>query len=236
MKRLSDTIKVDIGVAPQALNNSNVTGKYYKMSMWRRVLAKLSVGSMAAGTTAAVELLQATSAGGANAKGIPDDAGQAAKAEITANTKVTEMTVTVGTPADGDTITINDVTFTKAAATDATKREFADAAGLETCINDPDNGVPGVTASNNAGIVTLTASEAGETTITASKTGAALTLATTKAQAFVELDVSKLDINNGFEYVAARVATTANTVVGVELIRDSGRFSPEQQVGASAVI
>ncbi len=236
MNRMSKSKKLDIGLVPQALNNTNAAGKYYKMAMWRRALAKLSVGAMAAGTTAQVEFLQATSVAGANAKGIPDTAGQLAKALVNANTSVTEMTVTYGTPAVGDTITINGIVFTVAAATSAANRQFADANGLATCVNDPTQWVPGVTATNNAGTVTLAASDPGETTVTASKTGAALTLATTQAQAFVELDVAQLDTNNGFVYVAAKVTTTANTVVGVELIRDTGRFSPVQQVGASAVI
>lgn len=236
MRRLSDAAKVDIGLVPQALNNSNATGRYYKMDMWRRALAKLTVGAMAAGTTAKVEFLQAKDASGTDAKGIPDDAGQEAVATITANTAVTAMTITVGAPADGDTVTINGVTFTKAAATSVADRQFADAAGLETCINDADYGVDGVTASNNAGTITLTVTDAGETTISASKTGAALTLATTQAQAFVELEAAQLDTANGYEYIAAKVTTTANTTVCVDLVRDLGRFSPEHAVGDSAVV
>lgn len=69
--------------------------------------------------------------------------------------------VTLNTPANDDTVTIQygtaaAVTFTKKAATSAPDRQFADAAGLVTCINDATYGVAGVTASAASTVVKLT--------------------------------------------------------------------------------
>lgn len=229
---ISKRHKVDVGLVAQALNNSNATGKYHKMTVWRRGLAILSGGAMAAGTTTKIELLQAKDANATGAKAITG-----AEATVTANTKVTAAQVVVGVAANGATVTVNDLVFTKAAATTTANREFADAAGLATCINDATYGVSGVTATNNAGTVSLVASDPGETTITLTSSDAAtLTCSTTQAQAYVEVDVARLDINNGFEYVAAKVTTTANTVVSVAFLRGEGRFSPDQAVAASALV
>jgi len=243
MRRISAEVKFDIGLVSQALNNSNATGRYYRMDKWRRAVAKLNVAAMEATKTAKVEFLQATDGAGTGAKGIPSTAGQLAMAEITANTKVTEATLTLATVLVGDAVTINGLTFTAAAVADLPNRVFAqggddtaDAASLVLAINHATAGVPGITATSNLGVVTLKSTEPGETLITITDAAATITPATTQAQAFVELDAAQLDTANGFEYIAAKVTTTANTVVNVDLIRDLGRFSPDQKVGASAVV
>jgi hypothetical protein len=135
-------------------------------------------------------------------------------------------------------VTVNDIDFTKAAATDPTAREFADAAGLVTCINHDTYGVPGVKASAAGAVVTVWSEEPGEVVITLEKTEVAgtITLATTKAQAFVEIDTRQLDKANGFTYVAVKVTTTANSNVAAVLLRGNARYTPEQKVGASAVV
>jgi len=230
-KRLKDQVKLDIGLVSQALNNTNATGRYYSMKNYRQALAVLVLGAMAAGTTADVEFLQAKDAAGTGAKVIAN-----AKATITANTNVTVLQCVLGLPANGDTITINGLVFTKAAATDAATRAFADAAGLVTCVNNATYGVPGVSASDNAGTLTYIAVDPGETLITATKTGAALTLSTVQAIAYVEITASELDIAGGFTHVAAKVTTTANSNASVDLVRGLGRFMPDQKVGASAAL
>ncbi|AQU06102.1 hypothetical protein [Dehalococcoides mccartyi] len=234
--RLTDKTKIDIGLVPQALNNTNATGAYYKLSGYGLVLVLLVVGAMAATKTAIVELLQAKSATGTDAKGIPTTAGQLAKATITANTEVVAGTIDLASVANTDVITINGVSFTKAAATDTTKQEFADAAGLVACINHATYGVPGVTASAASAVVTVTATNPGDTLVTLDKTENAgtVTLATTKAIAYVEVNTDGLDHNNGFIYVAAKVTTTANTVASIATIRGDAEVTPTQVVSASA--
>jgi hypothetical protein len=241
---ISKTHKIDIAMIGQTINNSNVTGPYFKAGAFRTVLAKLSVGAMAATKTAKIEILQASDADGTGAKGIPSTAAQAATAEITANTKVTALTLTLATVLAAQTVTINGLVFTAHAnTTTASKREFkidgddtADAAALAGLINDVTYGVPGVKATAALGVITLVASPAGDATITASASDTTVTIATTQAQAYVEFNENQLDKANGFIYYAVKVTSSANGVCSAEFIRNQARFSPDQKVGASAVV
>ena len=234
MNRLYEDQKVDIGLVSQALNNTNVTGKYFPLAEFREVLAILSGGAMAKTKTTILQLMQATNAAAGGAKVIT-----VATCTITANTLVTELTIAVDTVLNTETITINDLVFT--AHTDTTTvatRHFsisgdnsADADELCVCINDPTYGVPGVTASNNAGTITLVSTVPGATLITAVSTDLTFTVATTKAQAYVGIDPLILD--DGFTHIAAKVTTTANSNVAVVLIRGKSRKAITQKVGAS---
>ena len=243
-KRLIDRNKVDIGLVGQSLDSTNATGKYYDMQNYRRFLAVLVGGALAAAGTAKLELLQATDAAGTGAKGIPTTAAQTS-ATVTANTGVTAATLTMATVTAGSAVTINGLTFTAhATVTTKSSRQFsisgddtADAAELVSCINDATYGVPGVMASSAAGVITLVATNPGEQLITITDAAATVfTAATTQYIAYVEADVSQLDIANGFRYIAAKVTTTATSVCAVLVERGEGRFSPDQQVGAYAVI
>ena len=246
MNRIYEGLKLDVGLAPQALNNGNVTGRYHSTRNYGRVLALLKGGAMAATKTTKVELLQATDKDGAAAKGIPSTVGQLATAEITANALVTKATVTLATFLVGGTITINGLVFTAhATVTTVANREFSiagsdtqDGDELVTCINDPTYGVPGVKASNAAGAVTLQADPAGEVVITVASNpdDGTCVKATVEAQAYVEIGTEQLDKANGFGYVAAKVTTTANSVVAAQLLRGGARYTPEQKVGASATV
>ncbi len=233
MQKLYEGAKMDIGLVSQALNNTNATGPYYDMRPFRKALALLNGGAMAATKTTKIELLQAKDAEATDAKAITS-----ASATVTANTLVTEATVELASVANTDVVTINGIDFTKAAATDATAREFADAAGLVTCVNHATYGAPGVTASANGTLVTLVSTNPGATVITTDKTENAgtITLATTKAQAYVELDGHALDHENGFTHIACKVTTTANSVVSAMLLRGDPREGVTQKVGASASI
>jgi len=244
MKPLYKRTKKDVALVPQTINNTNVTGKYFDMSGHRKALFTALIGAIAATKTVKLEVLQATDATGTGAKGIPSDAGQTATATVTANTKVTEMTITLASVSAADTVKINGLTFTAHAnTTTASKREFkidgddtADAAALATLINDDTYGVPGVTATASAAVITLKSTVPGETVITVSDQSATITPATTQAMAFVEVDVSSLDIANGYQYLAAKVTSTANGIVGVDLNRGDGRFETDQKVGAYASV
>lgn len=242
MKALYEDAKIDIGLLSQALNNTNATGPYYTLKNARRVLAVLNAGAMAATKTTKVELLQATDAAGTGSKGIPSTGGQLATATITANTKVTQATVTLATFLADGTITINGLVFTAhATTTTVANREFdisgndtADAAELVSCINDATYGVPGVTASNAAGVVTLISTDPGATVITiaSSPDDGTCVKATVEAQAYVEVDTSRLDLAGDFTHVAVKVTTTANSNVAVLLLRGRTRYTPAQKVGA----
>lgn len=226
MKQLAKRNKVDIALVSQDINNTNVTGRWYKMDQGRKALVIATISSMAAGTTATLDILQAQDGAGTGSKAI-----SGATATVTANTNVTEMTVTYGTPTAGDTITVNGVILTCAASTDTTAKTFADAAGLTSCINI---NCAGLTATNSSGTITIKVTDAGSAVITASKTGTALTLATTQVILYVEVDVSSLDVANNFYYVAAKFTTTANTDLSVVIERGDARWEPVQYVAASA--
>lgn len=238
MKHLNKREKLDIALKPQALNNTNATGRYFGMQMFRKAIFWLLGGAMAATKTTKIELLQAKDAAGTGAKAITG-----AEATITANIAVTEVTLTCATVLATQAVTINGLVFTAAASADLPNRVFAVgandtecAASLVLAINHATAGVPGITASSALGVVTLKATNPGEATITIADPAATITPATTEAQAYVEIDAGSLDLAGGFEYVAAKVTTTATSVVAVNVVRGDGRFEALQQVGAAATI
>ena len=234
MQRIYERAKIDVGLVGQTINNSNATGNYYAAKKFRRALGILQVGALAATKTAKLEIMEATDVAGTGAQLITG-----ATATITANTNVTELTIALATFLAASTIVINGLTFTAhATTTTVANREFsisgndtADGDALVTCINDATYGVPGVTASNNAGTVTLVATDPGATLITASSAGAA-TIATTKAQAYVEVD--GLQLSSGFTHIGCKVTSTGNGICAVTLLRTEERDVIVQKVGASA--
>jgi len=73
--------------------------------------------------------------------------------------------IVVGSPADGETIVIDNEEFTKKSSTSVEDREFADAPGLVSCINSDlitvngdEVGIPYLEATNDTGTVQLKAS------------------------------------------------------------------------------
>lgn len=242
-KRLSDDVKLDNGLVSQALNNTNVTGPYFDMSMYRRALFALNGAAMAAGTTTKIEILQAQDEAGTGAKALTDLSAVAVDATITANTKVNEITLTTVSVVATNTVTINGIVFTAVASgsevyanqtfsVGATPTDAECATDLAACINA---NFDEIEASVNANVVTVKSKEPGENTIT-STADATITVATTKAKAFIEFEAAHLDTNNGFTHVAAKITTTANSNVAASLMRGVARFMPTQNVGASKVV
>ncbi len=231
MNLISEKLKIDIALAPQNVGGGGaVAGTYYPMNKYGKALFVAEIGAMAAGATSILQVMQATDAAG----GGPAKAVDNLTATITANSAVTEATVADGGAANGATVTINGIAFKKAAGTDATKREFSNADGLVTCVNDSAKGVPGVTATNAAGTVTLSVDEPGEGTITLATSDAAnITLATVRALGYVECDASFLDIRNGFDHVAISIDNSAQMQTGAVLLRGDARYTPTQFVAAS---
>jgi hypothetical protein len=235
MQRLSEQSRMIVALAPQALNNTNVTSRYVAFSKSGYLRAWLLGGAAAATKTTKIELLQATDVSGTSAKAINDQAAVAVSATMEANVLASEVTVALAAVANTDYITINGLVYTKAAATAAANREFADAAGLVTCVNHATYGVRGVFASAVTTTVTLRSEPMGETAITAVETNVAgtITVATPIGQAFVDIQAGLLDDANDFYYVAAKVTTTANTVVAVVFDFYPYRWTPSQAAGAS---
>jgi hypothetical protein len=234
--KMYEGMKIDVGLAPVTLNG-NATGAYFNLADYRKAIAVLEVGPIAATFTAKLEVFQAINAAGGSGALL---AG--ATATIAANVLVTSCTLALVNVLNGHTVVINGLTFT--AHTDTTtvaSRQFkidgndtADGDALCVCVNHADYGAPGITATNNAGTVTLISTVPGATVITVSETGATVTLATLSAQAYVEIDA--LTLSAGFTHVACKVTTTSAQIVSAILLRGGQRKEISQKVGASASV
>lgn len=233
-KLVSETVKLDVALAPQSLNGAG-TGEYFKLDKYGKALFVVEFGAMAAGATSALQVMQALDAAGTGAKAVTHNA-----ATITANIKVAAATLTCDTVIADDQVTINGLVFTAAANEDLPNRKFAVgandtecAASLAKAINHATAGVPGITATSALGVVTLVAAEPGEATITIADAAQTITPATLRALGYVECDASFLDTANGFDHVAIRVTNSAAMQTGAILIRGQARYTPEQFVAAA---
>ena len=233
MKQINERFKFDIGLVGQTINNTNATGRYYSLANVKRVFAFLIGGAAAATKTVKLELLQATDNAATGAKALTGDAS----ATGTANTLATVVTVSLGSAAATDTVTINGILFTMALATDATAREFADDEGLATCVNHATYGVPGVSATAATDVATLIADPAGDAalTVVGANVAGTVTVATTQAAAFVEARAADFDMANGFDHVACKVTSTGNGIDAVMLVREMC-YEPTQKVAASTAL
>ena len=231
MNKIFEELKVDIGLVGQTLNNSNVTGKYHSMAGWERAMAVLICGALAATKVCKIELYNALNSDGGSAALV---AG--ASAEIAANVNITEGTVDLASVANTDIVTINGLDFTKAAAKDVSAREFNNPSDLEECVESESYGASGVEASVNGNVVTLNADPTGDVVITVSKTENAgtITLATTKALAFVEIE--NIDLSGSNTHIAAIITSTGNGIVSVVLARGQLKAAITQKVGAYAAL
>ncbi len=238
MNKLYEELKIDVGLEPISLATTNKTGEYFHLADYRKGLAVLGVAGMAITKTAKLEIYEAINAQAGSAQLLPS-----ADVTITANTLVSSMTLTLATTLNTHTVIINGLTFL--AHTDTTvlaDRQFsisgndgADGDELVLCINDATYGVPGCTASNNAGVVTLISTVPGALLFTAAQgVGATITCATLHGQAYVELD--SLSLTDTFTHVAAKVTTDATIVCGVTLLRGGQRKAIAQKVGDSVSV
>ncbi|MBA7562607.1 hypothetical protein ES695_02780 [Candidatus Atribacteria bacterium 1244-E10-H5-B2] len=115
MNKSYEDLQIDIGLEPQSIASTNVTGPYYDMAEYRECLAVTNIGNITAGGTVATQLIQASSSTGASAADLTSRV-----ATVAANVKVKALTVTLSGGTSGDTIT-----FT----IDGTAYEYTGAAG-----------------------------------------------------------------------------------------------------------
>lgn len=238
MNRIHEEIKIDFPLPPQALNNSNATGRYFKLDKFREACFVLSVKSMAATKTAKIEVYEASDLDGTDAALVTDG-----DATITANTLVTEATVTCASVISTDVLVVNGVSLTVVAsggnADDLSVTvggtDTAMAAAFAAAINNSDYGIDGVTASSSSGVLTIK-STTGEQAVTVSTPDATMTLATVSAFAYVDLKGADLSIDDDLIFVAPKITVTSNSTVSVALLRGAGSGSFTQGAGASAVL
>jgi hypothetical protein len=253
---ISEVNKLDSGIAPASIDGAN-TGLYFGMSLHRKALFFATVGVMAAAATSQIQVVQALDSAGTNSKDVTG-----AIATITANSKAARIKLAIVTAAGGEhvagqTVTITttkgdavtEYVFTAAAADDPFTREYAvgasgadSAANLLAKINSSDSnigidgviGVASIETTNS--IITLKSEEPGEFSLTGAASAATTIVSTIEALAYVEIDSSALDVNNGFSHVAIKVTNSAAILTGISLLRGSSRYTPLQEVADSAVI
>ncbi|OPZ91537.1 MAG: hypothetical protein BWY74_01941 [Firmicutes bacterium ADurb.Bin419] len=235
MALLSEKIKLDTNLTNASLGGA-ATGQYFPMNKYKKAVFVVNLGAMAAGATSTIQVMQAQDITGINAKVVTNNA-----ATVRANINVSRAALTSAVVhVAGNTVTINQSVFTAAAADGGANSRIyavgasaaASAANLAAKINSAIVGVPGVRAIVSGGTITLEAD--GENTITVTVSdGSVVVPSTLNATAFVECDASFLDLENGFNYISARVTNSAATLTGVTLIRGEGRYSFVQQVAAS---
>jgi len=222
--RMNEIVKTDMALAPVALNNASATGSFLDLASARKAIFYLAGGALAAGKTTKLEVLQAKSTAGLDAKVFSEVAEENAEITLNANTNVLALEVDLAAAAVGDKVIVNGETFTMAAATDTSAGEFADAAGLAACIAAHCTGVE----TDVSGTTVEVASKNGESDITCSaeNVGGVVAIATTRYLSWVEIQASDLDRKNGFSHVAPKVTTTGNGIVAVIAQRGETRLSP----------
>jgi hypothetical protein len=234
--RSFEEYKIDSALVPQALNNSNVTGRYFKLDKYREYTGIVHMGAMAAATTGKLELLKATSRGG-------DDAAVVATVEFTANTGAQKINVLCATVITTDVLTINGKTLSVVASGGNAADMSVTVGGSDTlmaaafaaAVNDPEYGISGIVASSSTGNLILETTD-GDTTLTVSTVDSTMTISTLAIMAYADLTAGDLGADDGFYWVAPKVTTTANTVVCVTSLRGKPRFGVNQGAAASSVV
>jgi Tfp pilus tip-associated adhesin PilY1 len=103
----------------------------------------------------------------------------------------------------GDEVTIDGVVFTHGNPTDPSNRIFLGAAGLATCINDPANGVSGVSAESSFDTVV----------VRTTPPGGSITYGTTAGISVVEEDVKATLLNQAVVYHNAQFIIVSNNPI-----------------------
>lgn len=228
--KMNNYTKIDVGIPPQSVASSAVTGAYYNMQDYRKILFTGNAGAVADGQTVVFQAMQATDGEGSDAKVITN-----VSATITSPVNVASAKVVGATVVAGNVITINGTTFTGSDTPTAADGEF-DTSGtsnaamtdLATVVNSL---LPDLVASTTDDTMTLTVKDPGETTITITDETNTFTPSTLSAVAYVEVDESALD--DGFTHVALKGTTDATIVIGASAERGGASYTPTQHVAAS---
>jgi len=248
MRRLSEAEKFDAAIEYQALATPapGITSRYFKLDKWCKAVFAVIVDTLALADTVVCEVwedLVNTGATGAAIGGV----APTATATIIANTNATVVSITVGVVQVADTVTINGVLFTAAAAPDHPNQVFDQVSGvaatiatdLTTCINHAAAQAlfvaagGAITAAAVGAVVTLTATEAGEVVLTVVSSNAArLAIATVQAIAYIEVEDTALSAADS--WVAINLVGPATANATAVLVRGDSRYQPVgQQVAAS---
>jgi len=247
-RRIVDEIKIDPALVAQSLASTNATGRYFNMTMWRKVMATAQFAAMVAAGTVKVEFLQAKDRSGTSAKAIGS-----LSATSTALVGGQVMKLVLATFLATGTITCtlykNGAVFgtyvftAHATVTTLASRQFsisgsdtADGDELCKCLNDVTYGLPGCFAVNAAGTVSIYAVD--DYTViglASSPDDATVVKSTVEGELIIEADKSAFDVQNGFTWVAVKVTVASATVLCSANIARLGRFNPTQQAAIAPV-
>jgi len=245
MKWISEGLKIDPAnlylYQILATPAPGIRSRYYRLRDYGKIVFAFVVDTMAAAATVVASVIEATSNAGAGAAAIAT-----ATCTITANTNANVATAVLTTVLVGDTITINGVVFTAAAAPDFPNLVFdqsgadaADAASLAACINAAAGQAAllaagcAVTAAVLAGsTVTLTVTEAGAGSLTVTSVGGTMVIATVQAIGYIEIEDTAL--TNGFDYVALQLVGAATSHATMIAMRGEPRYEAVVQAVAAS--
>ena len=238
MNKSYENLDIAIGLEPQSIASTNVTGPYYNMAEYRECLAVTNIGNISAGGTVATQIRQAATSTGESVADLTSRV-----ATVAANVKVKAQTVTVTTGEAADIIawTIDGTTYTYTAADGgaSTGGEFSTtgtttvtATNILACINDSVLGLDTdkAFATSDAAIVTIEAKD-GYYLDSIAETGDFTTIATTKANSYVWF--SGEELTTGLPFIATKVTTASNTgICSTVLIRGKKKGAIDEKVGA----
>lgn len=238
MNRSYENLAIDIGLEPQELASTNVTGPFYDMAEYREALLVLTCGNITAGGTTSLQVLEATGSTGAGAQNLTSFVST-----ISANVQVKSLSVTVSTGGAGDDLTFTidgtDYAYTAADGGASSGAEFSTtgtttvtATNILACINDSTYGfdTDKAFATSASNVVTVNAHD-GYYLDAIAETGSFTTFATTKANAYCWLD--SMDLTADYPYIACKVTTASNTGdCSAVVIRGKSKGAITQKVGA----
>ena len=243
MRRMEEDTKIDFALEPQT-GKTDQTGIWFNMNYYRRALFKFGCQGQTKGMSMQFKVYEAENSGGTN------EAQLGATQTMTQGVKVNRAQITVtGGSTINETLIITmykvigsalvaqtALTFTAKGAEDLTARQWdqsgavgAEAISIAACINSATYGVDGMTASVNAAVVTLEATEPGEGTFSFTESSEGeLVAADILQQGYFSVDADEL--SDGDQYVGARVASVdATTEYACALTRSRARHEPTPQ-------
>lgn len=237
MNKSYENLDIVIGLEPQSIASTNVTGPYYDMAEYRECLAVTNIGNITAGGTVATQIRQAaTSTGGS----VADLTSRVAT--VAANVKVKALSVTLSGGTSGDTISfvVDGTTHTytgqegqssSGGLWSSTGDDTADAEGIVLCANDSTVGFSDKAhITSSAAVITVQALD-GYYIDSIAETGSFTAFATTKANSYVWF--SGEELTSGLPFIATKVTTASNTgICSTVLIRGKKKGAIDEKVGA----
>ncbi len=235
MNLLKEIVKADIALAAELVNAATHTGRYVGFNGFRKML--FAVGIQCEDGILDAEEVTITVREGKNNVGLDHQAlieNIVVTGLVAGSVVVTDLAATAAIE-NGDTVTINGIEFTKAAANDLPNGEFLNAAGLVLCIAAH---LPELTAVANVDVVTVSSAEVGAGVVTLAENADPASAwvpagGTTYAVAIAE--ISSEQLSAGFSHVAVNVLNEAtNDIQAVAfVVRSNPYHAPVYQAVAA---